>query len=116
MRKPVMESRSKANARPSRMMCLLFLGGSLIFAATAVHSQSDTQKAIATLSPGSQEVARQLATLAELPAEQWKEHVGDLAHGESRIWRTAIGLWQVRTRAGTETRRGFGGESKCPRL
>jgi len=81
------------------MMCLLFLGGSLIFAATAVHSQSDTQKAIATLSPGSQEVARQLATLTELPAEQWKEHVGDLAHGESPD--LADGDW---TLAGPHTR------------
>ncbi len=61
---------------------LMLLAGLICFGGTA-RSQSDQQNAILKLSAGSQEAARQLAGLTELPADQWKQHVGDVAHGES---------------------------------
>jgi alpha-mannosidase len=79
-----------------RVVPVLVLGASLIFAVATALSQSDTQKAILKLSAASQEVARQLAGLTELPAEQWKQHVGDVAHGEASDlndgdWATVVG-------------------------
>ena len=50
-------------------------------------AQAQSPKEIAeithTLSPASQKVIERLSTLNNLPAEQWRYHAGDFAHGES---------------------------------
>jgi len=48
------------------------------------HAQSPKEIAdiIATLSPASQKVVERLGTLDNLPGDEWRTHVGDLAHGE----------------------------------
>ncbi|HEY6376344.1 MAG TPA: alpha-mannosidase, partial [Edaphobacter sp.] len=48
------------------------------------HAQSPKEIAdiIATLPPDSQKVVERLGTLDNLPADEWRSHVGDLAHGE----------------------------------
>jgi alpha-mannosidase len=79
-----------------RVVSALLLAMGMLLAVATGRSQDETQKAIAKLSSGSQEVARQLVGLTELPAQQWKQHVGDIAHGESPDlndgdWTTVIG-------------------------
>jgi alpha-mannosidase len=55
---------------------------SLRFTAQAQSAKQVTQITHA-LSPESQKVIERLSTLDSLPAEQWRYHPGDLAHGES---------------------------------
>src|SRR5580698_1843156 len=90
------QSRTARCALANRAMPLLALAVGVFFFVTIAWPQSDTQTAILKLSAGSQGVARQLAGLTELPAVQWKLHVGDVAHGESpdlndRDWTTVVG-------------------------
>ena len=52
----------------------------------SAHAQSAKQVAEITptlLSPESQKVIERLSSFDNLPAEEWRYHVGDLAHGES---------------------------------
>jgi alpha-mannosidase len=60
----------------------LLLTAAVLF--TAAHAQSPKEIAdiINTLSPESQKVVERLGTLDNLPADEWRSHVGDLAHGE----------------------------------
>jgi alpha-mannosidase len=67
-----------------------FLTVALILApALLAHSSAKAQSAkqvaeiTHALSPESQKVIERLSTLDNLPAEQWRYHSGDLAHGES---------------------------------
>jgi alpha-mannosidase len=54
------------------------------FAAPA-HAQkrSDASPPVQALSPQTQEAIQKLGTLSSLPAEEWRYHVGDMAHGEN---------------------------------
>ena len=49
------------------------------------HAQkrSDASPPVQALSPQTQEAIQKLGTLTSLPADGWRIHVGDLAHGES---------------------------------
>ena len=53
----------------------------LIFFATRALAQS--AKAVNQLSSSTQEAIAQLAALNQLPAAEWRYHVGDVAHGEA---------------------------------
>jgi alpha-mannosidase len=53
----------------------------LIFIAATAHAQSS--KAANQLSSSTQEAIAQLAALNQLPAAEWRYHVGDVAHGEA---------------------------------
>jgi alpha-mannosidase len=53
----------------------------LIFIAAPAHSQSE--RAMKQLSGSTQRAIDQLAALNQLPAAEWRYHVGDVAHGES---------------------------------
>jgi alpha-mannosidase len=94
--KPCTHSRTARRAVVYRIVSALVLSAGLFFFVATARSQSETQKAILKLSAASQEVARQLAGLTELPAQQWKQHVGDVAHGEAPDlndgdWTTVVG-------------------------
>ncbi len=50
---------------------------------TLAQSASEVAQITRTLPPQSQKVIERLSSLDSLPAEQWRIHAGDLAHGES---------------------------------
>jgi alpha-mannosidase len=50
--------------------------------AAAAQSPKEIAQIIQSLPPASQQVIERLATFDNLPAEQWRYHAGDLAHGE----------------------------------
>ena len=54
------------------------------FAASA-HAQkrADASPPVQALSPQTREAIQKLSTLSSLPAEEWRYHVGDMAHGEA---------------------------------
>ncbi len=66
--------------RISTILLTAFVTAALIPA----HAQSPKEIAdiIATLPSNSQKVIERLGTLDNLPADEWRSHVGDLAHGE----------------------------------
>ena len=73
---------------PSRFASLrttakILLSSAILFV-VAAHAQSpkDVADIINTLPPDSQKVVERLGTLNNLPADEWRSHVGDLAHGE----------------------------------
>jgi alpha-mannosidase len=47
------------------------------------QTKEQVDSALATLSPASQTVIKQLASLNSLPPGEWRFHAGDLPHGES---------------------------------
>jgi alpha-mannosidase len=54
------------------------------FAAPAnAQKRSDATPPVQALSPQTQEAIQKLGSLSSLPAEDWRFHVGDMAHGES---------------------------------
>jgi alpha-mannosidase len=58
-----------------------------LFLLSCFFAQAQSAKQIAqrihTLSPESQKVIERLSSFDNLPAEQWRYHIGDLSHGES---------------------------------
>src|SRR5580658_7108433 len=70
------------------------LAVALIFFVIAAHAQSD--KTVKQLSSSTREAIAQLASLNQLPAVEWRYHVGDVAHGEAedlddRNWKVVKG-------------------------
>src|SRR5580704_17399121 len=57
----------------------------LLFAVTdaAAQSQSGAEKAVQALSVRTQTAVKELSSLVSLPADDWRFHAGDIAHGES---------------------------------
>jgi alpha-mannosidase len=57
----------------------------LLFAVTkaAAQSQSAAEKAVQALSVPTQTTVKELSSLVSLPADDWRFHAGDVAHGES---------------------------------
>jgi alpha-mannosidase len=53
--------------------------------ATSAHAQkrADASPPVQALSPQTREAIQKLSTLSSLPAEEWRYHVGDMAHGEA---------------------------------
>ena len=47
------------------------------------RSQSDADKAVKSLSAPTQTTVKELSSLVTLPADEWRFHAGDVAHGES---------------------------------
>jgi alpha-mannosidase len=87
------------------LLTLLILPAALTFLAASALAQVATTNAqvVQTLSPDSQKVISRLASFDTLPAEQWRYHAGDLAHGESpdlddSAWPTV----EARSKASTE--------------
>ncbi len=76
-------NRFETNRKPLRVaVCaalLLMLGW-----ATRVEAQkrADASPPVQALSAQTKEAIQQLSTLSSLPADQWKFHLGDMAHGE----------------------------------
>ncbi len=56
-----------------------------LFAVTdaAAQSQSAAEKAVQALSVPTQTTVKELSSLVSLPADDWRFHAGDVAHGES---------------------------------
>ena len=48
-----------------------------------VRSQSDADRAVQSLSAATQTTVKELSSLVSLPADDWRFHAGDVAHGES---------------------------------
>ncbi len=57
----------------------------VVFQGNSAEAQSPKEVAaiVQSLSPASQQVIERLSTFDSLPAEQWRYHSGDLAHGEA---------------------------------
>ncbi|RZU41944.1 alpha-mannosidase [Edaphobacter modestus] len=55
-----------------------------LFASPSLHAQSakEVSDILQTLSPQSQKTLERLSTFDNLPGDEWRYHVGDLAHGE----------------------------------
>ena len=73
------------------------------FPAIPARAQSDAEKAVRALSVTAQTTVKELSSLVSLPADDWRFHAGDVAHGESTdlddsAWQTVI----KDTRAPTE--------------
>ena len=62
---------------------VIFSVTSLLIVAAHAQSAQDVAAITKTLSPDSQKVIERLGTLDNLPAEQWRYHVGDLPHAEA---------------------------------
>jgi len=74
-----------------------------VLTAEPARSQSEVDKAVKSLSVPTQTTVNELSTLVSLPADDWRFHAGDVAHGESPDLDDAS--WQVvkkDTRAPTE--------------
>jgi alpha-mannosidase len=74
-----------------------------VLTAEPARSQSEADKAVKSLSVPTQTTVNELSTLVSLPADDWRFHAGDVAHGESPDLDDAS--WQVvkkDTRAPTE--------------
>jgi alpha-mannosidase len=70
----------KVSVAVTALFCLIgILGGARANAQTAAQAA----EILKSFSPGSQAVAQRLTQLNQLPAEEWRFHAGDLAHGES---------------------------------
>ncbi len=63
----------------SATLVLLFLNP----LTSRAQTKEQVDSALATLSPASQNVIKQLASLNSLPPGEWRFHAGDLPHGES---------------------------------
>jgi alpha-mannosidase len=61
----------------------LFLSSSFGCVQAAAQSASQAAEVVKSLSSGSQTAVQKLSELDLLPAEEWRFHAGDLAHGES---------------------------------
>lgn len=69
-------------ARPSIVVAirvLLFV----ILTGLPARSQSEAGKAVKSLSVPTQTTVKELSSLVSLPADDWRFHAGDVAHGES---------------------------------
>ena len=69
-------------ARPSIVVAirvLLFV----ILTGLPARSQSEAGKAVKSLSVPTQMTVKELSSLVSLPADDWRFHAGDAAHGES---------------------------------
>jgi alpha-mannosidase len=66
-------------------LCAALLSSLFLYLSAPVLAQSAEEAAqiSKTLSPQSQSVIQRLSTLDNLPADGWKTHAGDLAHGEA---------------------------------
>ena len=60
-----------------------FVSGSFGCVQAAAQSASQAAEVVKSLSSGSQTAVQRLSELDLLPAEEWRFHAGDLAHGES---------------------------------
>ena len=54
-----------------------------VLSTAPVRSQSDADKAVQSLSAATQTTVKELSSLVSLPADEWRFHAGDVAHGES---------------------------------
>ena len=52
-------------------------------APSQAQKRADADPPVAALSEQTQQTIQKLDTLSSLPAEQWRVHVGDMAHGEA---------------------------------
>ena len=74
-----------------------------VLTSATARSQSDADKAVKSLSAPTQATVRELSSLVSLPADDWRFHAGDVAHGEAADLDDAS--WQIvrkDTRAPTE--------------
>ncbi|MGA7852383.1 MAG: glycoside hydrolase family 38 C-terminal domain-containing protein [Candidatus Acidiferrales bacterium] len=55
----------------------------VVLTAVPARSQSDADKAVKSLSAPTQATVKELSSLVNLPAEEWRFHPGDVAHGEA---------------------------------
>jgi alpha-mannosidase len=55
----------------------------VVLAAIPSRGQSDADKAVKSLSVPTQTTVKELSSLVSLPADDWRFHAGDVAHGES---------------------------------
>ncbi len=71
--------------RALRCVCLAAIALLVLFSATPAPAQkrADADPPVAALSAQTQQAIRQLDRLSSLPAEEWRVHVGDMAHGEA---------------------------------
>jgi alpha-mannosidase len=81
---PVGTDRSEFVRRVKRLALSVGAIAVLSFA-PAAHAQkrADADPPVAALSPQTQEAIQRLDTLSSLPADEWRFHLGDMAHGEA---------------------------------
>ena len=64
------------------LLVFVFAGTALFAGRAAAQRNTEMARAEALLPPAFQAVVERLGSLHELPADLWKMHVGDVAHGE----------------------------------
>jgi alpha-mannosidase len=76
--------RARCTCAPHRYIVVAILAA-LLFAVSdaAAPSQSATEKSVQTLSIRTQTTVKELSSLVSLPADDWRFHAGDIAHGEA---------------------------------
>jgi alpha-mannosidase len=77
--------RATRTCAPRRYYIVVTVFVVLLFAVTdaAAQSQSAAEKAVQALSVRTQTTVKELSSLVGLPADDWRFHAGDVAHGES---------------------------------
>jgi len=85
----------------------IILTSAILALSFSLPAEAQSPKEVAditrTLSPESQKVIERLATFDNLPAEEWRYHAGDLAHGEALdLDDSAWPLVKARSQASTE--------------
>ncbi len=71
----------------------MFVASLFVGNTSATAQRRGRSDVLATLSPQSQQIIERLSTFRDLPADTWRYHDGNIAHGRTSAWTTATGPW-----------------------